>query len=80
MNKTLLESEDYYMILYRNMLKEIENRNPFDNISFPKWLKDVLLVLLCKAKPNVERKWLRKKVTCDLNKITKRVMKEYEMI
>jgi len=76
LTKTLLETESYYQFLYSQMLEEIEYRDPTYNLTFPKWLKDVLLVLLCKAKPNVKRKWLRRKISLDLKKITDRTLKE----
>lgn len=74
-NKTLLETEEYNLTLYKNMLKKIEDIEPF-NVYFRKWEKDVLLILLCRAKPEVKRKELRKKVTSDLERIVDRALKE----
>lgn len=78
MTKTLLETKRYNMFLYRKMLEEIEMREDTAFMTFPKWKRDILLILLCRAKPDVKRKYLRKKVSLDLDKIMDRALKEME--
>ena len=76
---TLLDTPEYCMELYRNSLKEIRERNEIDlKLSFPKWKKDSLLIILEKAKPDIKRKHLRRKVLIDLKRISDRAWKEID--
>ena len=80
-NKTLLDIPKYCMELYRNSLREIRERNEIDfKLSFPKWKKDSLLLILEKAKPNIKRKHLRRKVLIDLKRISDRAWEEVEEV
>ena len=77
-NRTLLEDTEYCMGLYRNSLKEIREANLDSRLNFPKWKKDTLLLILEKAKPNVKRKHLRRKVLIDLKRISDEARKEID--
>ena len=76
-NKILLDTPKYNLTLYKNVLKKIEDIEPH-NIYFPKWERDMLLILLERAKPDVKRKHLRKKVALDLKRIADRASKRME--
>ena len=78
MNKTLLDTPEYCMELYRNSLKEIREADSDSRLYFPKWKKDVLLSLLERAKPDIKRKHLRRKVLIGLKKISDEARKEID--
>ena len=78
MNKTLLDTPKYFIELYRNSLKEIKEADLDSRLNFPKWKKDTLLLILEKAKPNIKRKHLRRKVLIDLKKISDEARKEID--
>ena len=77
-NRTLLEDTEYCMELYRNSLKEIREADLDSRLNFPKWKKDTLLLILEKAKPNIKRKHLRRKVLIDLKRISDEARKEID--
>jgi len=77
-NRTLLEGTEYCMKLYRNSLKEIREANIDSRLNFPKWKKDTLLLILEKAKPNIKRKHLRRKVLIDLKRVSDEARKEID--
>jgi len=78
LNKTLLDTPKYFIELYRNSLKEIKEADLDSRLNFPKWKKDTLLLILEKAKPNIKRKHLRRKVLIDLKKISDEARKEID--
>ena len=78
MNKTLMDNPKYFNELYRHELREIEEGDALFRLNFPKWKKDVLLSLLERAKPNIKRKHLRRKVLIDLKRISDRAWEEME--
>ena len=78
MNKTLLDTLEYCMKIYRNSLREIRERDLDSRLQFLKWKKDTLLLILEKAKPNIKRKHLRRKVLIDLKKISDEARKEID--
>ena len=78
-NKTLLDTTKYCNRLYHLALQEIRDLQPF-KMYFPKWKKDILLSLLERAKPNVKRKHLRRKVLMDLKKISDEAWEEMKEI
>jgi hypothetical protein len=77
-NKTLLDTLEYCMKLYRNSLKEIREASLDFRLNFPKWKKDTLLLILEKAKPDIKRKHLRRKVLIDLKRISDEARKEID--
>jgi len=77
-NRTLLEDTEYCMELYRNSLKEIREADLDSRLYFPKWKKDTLILILEKAKPDIKRKHLRRKVLIDLKKISDEARKEID--
>ena len=78
MNKTLLDTPKYFIELYRNSLKEIKEADLDSRLYFPKWKKDILLSLLERAKPQIKRKHLRRKVLIDLKKISDEARKQID--
>ena len=78
MNNTLLDTPQYCMELYRNSLKEIREADLDSRLFFPKWKKDTLILILEKAKPDIKRKHLRRKVLIDLKRISDEALKEID--
>ena len=75
---TLLDSPKYFNRLYRLALQEIRDSDLSKRTFFPKWKKDILLSLLERAKPQIKRKHLRRKVLIDLKKISDEARKEID--
>ena len=77
MTLTLLDKPDYYYELYEYALNEIRNMPLDKRLYFPKKTKDILIVLLEKAtEGRIKRKYLRKMVIRDLEKIKRKAWKQ----
>ena len=78
MNRTKLDDKKYCRRLYEEVLKQYSERGLYDRLSFTKSEKDILIVLLQKAKPNLELKWVRRLVLSDVKRLEKSGWEELE--
>jgi hypothetical protein len=77
--KTKLDDRKYCGDLYKELLRQYSERaSMFGRFYFGKAEKDIAVILLQKAKPNLELKWVRKLVSLDLNKISDEAYEMYE--
>jgi len=75
--KTKLDDKKYCRELYNELLKQYSEReNAYDRLYFTKREKDILVILLQRAKPNLELKWVRKLVRLDTNRIADKAWEE----
>jgi len=69
--KTKLDDKKYCGNLYKELLRQyFERASMCGRFYFRKTEKDIAVILLQRAKPNLELKWIRKLVSLDLNRIS----------
>jgi len=77
MNTTKLDDKKYCKRLYDEVLKQYSKRELYRRLSFTKLEKDILVVLLQRAKPNLELKWVRRLVLLDVKRLEKSAWEEF---
>ena len=78
MYTTKLDDKRYCRRLYEEVLEQYSERGLYERLSFTKLEKDILVVLLQKAKPNLELKWVRRLVLSDVKRLEKSGWEELE--